>query len=576
MELTFNNKKVTLDEDDAKTFDYLGTNMSEIDFSQNGEGLAKSWKEYGVAFYNLSEAINAGNEKKAQDELNKIAGFDKFLKTKLESGKTVYDFFYGVPSLETERLDTFFGILKNALGFSIQQPEQLIQPKAEQLIQPKAEQLIQPKAKEKKKLAQGRLYMEDHYFDLGSTKERVEFIALGAAENKLFGKEAGVFSDTERNTFSDIAKHFFNPARIEEKKAVNDYEAFNERINALASEVRELNLQHGRFISDDKNFNGLLNKEDSYAIRLYVSGLICPEALRSKAISDYINTAVDNGAIKPDFMRQYLAKGKEKEKDIDDIDYIDNINKMADEDLKKSFKEEIRRNMVPWEAGKEEAKAYQAYHFDISSKPNKKINLKFDQREKVLNVSQKVKEDLSKTIKDGKAWRRNKNSFTWASLKGLNNIYDQFNKEGNILGGSKEYKDLLRALKAAHTVYKDNRQEYMSKGDGAKLSADLNKELRKIYNDVAEKAMDYLQGKRSKRSSEERYEIAFSALALTAKGEAKHMAEEHNYFRDGQKVKKVALNDLIQRSEYNNVTAYKRVKKNQEKLKLAGKMINGM
>ena len=144
------------------------------------------------------------------------------------------------------------------------------------------------------------------------------------------------------------------------------------------------------------------------------------------------------------------------------------------------------------------------------------------------------------------------------------------------MGGSKEYKDLLKTLKAAHNAYKNNKDTYKFKGAEVELDANLKKDLRGIYDDVADKAMVYLKGKRSKRSSEERYEIAFSALALTAHGQAARLAEEHNYLSDGQKVKKVALNDLIQRSEYNNVTAYKRVKKNQEKLKLAGKMINGM
>ena len=565
MELTFNNKKVNLNSNDADTFDYVGMAMSLDDFPQDEIALSQSYKEFASSFQGLSEAINKGDEKVAQEKIEKIAGFDSFLGRKLGNGKTVYQYFYENTSFEAAKLDKFFGIFKTVLGLSID-PEKLGVKEPEKKAAQEPEQLLQPKTNGQKKLMRGRLHMEDHFFDLNSPEKKAHFIALGAAEKNIF-KNDGVFSGTEQNTFKDIFKYHFNPARMEKGKAAPNYEAFNERIEALAAEVKELNRQHGEFIKNN-DFSEFLGKEASKRDKLYVSGLVCPAAIRSKAVSDYIGTAIDNKTISPDYMRKYLEVHYER----DDLD-------LEGDDLVKDFKAVISRKMLP-ETGLdvEGGNEYHSYYYEVGKyrDSGKNVNFTDEQKEKIAEASKKAREDISKTLKGEKAWRRTKDSITWDSLERLNNIYVQFNKEGNIMGGSKEYKDLLKTLKAAHNAYKNNKDTYKFKGAEVELDANLKKDLRGIYDDVADKAMVYLKGKRSKRSSEERYEIAFSALALTAHGQAARLAEEHNYLSDGQKVKKVALNDLIQRSEYNNVTAYKRVKKNQEKLKLAGKMINGM
>ena len=171
----------------------------------------------------------------------------------------------------------------------------------------------------------------------------------------------------------------------------------------------------------------------------------------------------------------------------------------------------------------------------------------------------KVKESLFKDMRNEKTW--NNWEFSRESLKQLSNLYDQFNKTKKMVGSnSSKYNDLLAALKRA-ADFKDP--------DGETPGGVFEDELLPICEEVARKSMEYLKDKRFKRgteSGEERYDIAFSALALTARGHAKRLAKDHNYVHEIQKVKKVDISDLMERSKF-DYEGYKSEKKKKGKIK---------
>ena len=516
---------------------------------------------------------NPGDDKKVQKGFNDIAGLRGIFSEKLQDGRTVFDHlmetleklgYEGYKDAIKTGLEKIDGILATGVIAEAEapkeqklpeQPKPAVQPKAEPQLQPPVQQ---PVARDRREFSRERvrLHMENHYFNLDRTEDMAHFIAVGAAEAKIFGAdEKNVFSQTEKETFKAISNYFFRPANIVNRKKVLDYASFNERIDALADEVRKLNTGVGRFIKNT-DFSKLLGKEVSMEDKHYVTSCLCQEALRSKAIRDYIDTAIETGEIGRDYMHQYL-----KAAGINDIEE-------KSKNLAGVFKFALEKMMTPQGRNVPGVKEYHDY---LNAEQEHFVNADYDISDE---QRKKVKESLSKNMRTEKIWH--KSYFSVEGLQGLSNIYDQFNKTKKMAGSdSREYTNLLEALKAADrkgreiiALYGDNDitpgNMYMDN-----LPEEEKNELMKIYDDVAKKAMTYLSDKRLKRgteSGEERYDIAFSALAITAEGQAKRLARDHNYFREAQKVKKVSIDDLMERSKF-DYEGYKSEKKKKGKIK---------
>ncbi len=548
-------------------------------------GRRTRFDDYTQAFRELDEALRAGSKERVSAAVNRIDGFQDFLSEQFR-GRTICSFIYdNIEGIGTkEEFDGFFNDINRIFGFEIvvpaeqplpqavQQAEQPVEPVVPPVVpaenvqgaeaeapreqklpeqpKPAVQPRVQPEAEVQQPLAMEgllksgksrRFHMEDHYFDLDKTEDMAHFIALGAAEARIFGgNEKGVFSKSEKNTFRRISDYFFKPQTIVNKKGTPDYASFIDRINALTAEVRELNLSTGRFIKET-DFDKLLGEKISGENKLYVTAHLCPEALRSKAIRDYINSAVDNNEIQEKYIRYYLENAG-----VEDIP--ENPALLADR-----FKEVLESRMTPQDqnaAGVQEYKDYlkaEQEHFIQADYPLS------DEKKKM------AKESLFKDMRNEKTW--NNWEFSRESLKQLSNIYDQFNKTKKMVGSnSSKYNDLLAALKRA-ADFKDP--------DGETPGGVFEDELLPICEEVARKSMEYLKDKRFKRgteSGEERYDIAFSALALTARGHAKCLAKDHNYVHEIQKVKKVDISDLMERSKF-DYEGYKSEKKKKGKIK---------
>ncbi len=139
MVVNFNGKEITLNEEDADIFDNVpGTLNMMPDSFPEGE-LKQAYSEYMENFSFLYGAIGINDKEHAQNLVNKLAGFDEFLK-KTVNGKTVCRYIYEdiFKGKKQGDLDEFFNRINRIFGFKINLAELGVERK-EQEIKPAAD-----------------------------------------------------------------------------------------------------------------------------------------------------------------------------------------------------------------------------------------------------------------------------------------------------------------------------------------------------------------------------------------------------------------------------------------------------
>ena len=120
MVVNFNGKEITLNEEDADIFDNVpGTLNMMPDSFPEGE-LKQAYSEYMENFSFLYGAIGINDKEHAQNLVDKLAGFDEFLK-KTVNGKTVCRYIYEdiYKGKKQGDLDEFFNRINRIFGFKI-------------------------------------------------------------------------------------------------------------------------------------------------------------------------------------------------------------------------------------------------------------------------------------------------------------------------------------------------------------------------------------------------------------------------------------------------------------------------